>query len=89
MNGASRRPWQVPALLLLVAVVLIGTGIIGIFRVSYLQHPSWLWVIVPPIEVICGTVLLMVPLLRRLMREAAEDEEAERRDRERFPPSGR
>lgn len=86
MSDRPPQSWKGPALILLIAVLLIATGIIGILRVSYIQHPSWWLVILPPVEVICGTVLLLVPLLRRLMREAAEDEEAERRDAERFPP---
>jgi glucose dehydrogenase len=88
MNQAASRRWTGTALLLF-AVVLIGTGIIGIFRVSYIQHPRWIYVILPPIEVIFGTVLLLVPLLRRLMHEADEDEAAERRDAAQYPPPGR
>ncbi len=68
MTGEARRRWQGP-LLLLLAVLLVGTGIIGILSVSYLQHPSWLLVILPPAEVVVGTVLLLVPLLRRLSKE--------------------
>lgn len=71
MNEKSERPrrlWLGPFLLFL-AVILIATGITGILRVSYIQHPSWLLVILPPAEVVCGTILLLVPLLRRLMKE--------------------
>lgn len=63
-----RRRWLGP-LLLFVAVMLIATGITTILRVSYIQHPSWLLVILPPVEVVVGTILLLVPLLRRLMKE--------------------
>ena len=63
-----RRRWLGP-LLLFLAVLLISTGITGILRVSYLQHPSWWLVILPPAEVVIGTILLLVPLLRRLAKE--------------------
>jgi uncharacterized membrane protein len=89
MSKAATPRWFGPAFLLLIAVLLIGTGIIGILRVSYIQHPHWIYVILPPIEVILGTVLLLVPLLRRLMHEAAEDEAAERRDAAQHPPRPR
>ncbi len=68
MTQNAQHRWSGP-LLLLVAVLLIGTGIIGILRVSFLHHPTWLLVILPPIEVVAGTVLLLVPLLRRLSKE--------------------
>jgi uncharacterized membrane protein HdeD (DUF308 family) len=68
MTEKARRRWMGP-LLLLIAVLLISTGIMGILRVSYLQHPSWLLVILPPVEVVIGTILLLVPLLRRLSKE--------------------
>lgn len=68
-NGERpRRRWVGPFLLFL-AVMLIATGITSILRVSYIQHPSWLLVILPPVEVVIGTILLLVPLLRRLMNE--------------------
>ena len=68
-NGERpRRRWLGP-LLLFVAVMLIATGITEILRVSYNQHPSWWLVILPPVEVVAGTILLLVPLLRRLMKE--------------------
>jgi uncharacterized membrane protein HdeD (DUF308 family) len=63
-----RRRW-LGSFLLFLAVLLIATGIIGILRVSYLQHPNWWLVILPPAEVVSGTVLLLVPLLRRLAKE--------------------
>lgn len=68
MTEKTRRRWMGP-LLLLIAVLLISTGITGILRVSYIQHPSWLLVILPPAEVVLGTILLLVPLLRRLSKE--------------------
>ncbi len=71
MNEKSERPrrrWLGPFLLFL-AVMLIATGITGILRVSYLRHPSWWLVILPPAEVVGGTILLLVPLLRRLSNE--------------------
>jgi uncharacterized membrane protein HdeD (DUF308 family) len=71
MNEKGERPrrrWLGPFLLFL-AVMLIATGITGILRVSYLQHPSWWLVILPPVEVVGGTILLLVPLLRRLSKE--------------------
>ena len=71
MNENDERPrrrWLGP-LLLFIAVMLIATGITEILRVSFVQHPSWLLVILPPVEVVAGTILLLVPLLRRLMKE--------------------
>jgi membrane protein CcdC involved in cytochrome C biogenesis len=68
MTEKARRRWTGP-LLLLIAVLLISTGITFILRVSYVQHPSWLAVILPPVEVVVGTILLLVPLLRRLSKE--------------------
>ncbi|MDE3137125.1 MAG: hypothetical protein KGL59_11160 [Acidobacteriota bacterium] len=71
MNENGERPhwrWLGP-LLLFLAVILIATGITGILRVSYIQHPTWLQVILPPAEVVGGTILLLVPLLRRLSKE--------------------
>ncbi len=56
-------------LLLLAAVLLIATGITGILRVSYLERPGWLLVILPPAAVVLGTILLLAPLLRRLSKE--------------------
>jgi hypothetical protein len=63
-----RRRWLGPFLLFL-SVILVSTGILGILRVSYLKHPSWLLVILPPVEVVIGTILLLVPLLGRLAKE--------------------
>lgn len=63
-----RRRWLGPFLLFL-SVILVSTGILGILRVSFLPHPSWLLVILPPVEVVIGTVLLLVPLLGRLAKE--------------------
>jgi hypothetical protein len=71
MNEKSERPrgrW-LGSFLLFLAVLMIATGITGILRVSYIQHPSWLQVILPPAGVVLGTILLLVPLLRRLMKE--------------------
>lgn len=73
----SERRWLGPTLLLL-SVFMIGTGIAGMLRVAYIQRPSWLLVILPIVEVLIGCFLLLVPLLRRLSREADEQDEADR-----------
>jgi uncharacterized membrane-anchored protein len=67
-NEPPRRRW-LGTFLLFLAVLMIAMGITGILRVSYLQHPSWLLVVLPPVEVVGGTILLLVPLLRRLRNE--------------------
>jgi membrane protein YdbS with pleckstrin-like domain len=67
-NQEGPRRWFSPALLLL-AVLLIGGGVAGILRVSYIMRPSWFIVIAPCVAVVAGTVLLLVPLLRRLSQE--------------------
>lgn len=75
---SKSRRWLAPALLLF-AIVLIGTGITGMLGVSYMQHPSWTLVILPPVEMVLGCALLIFPLLRRLARESADQEESDRR----------
>ena len=77
----SERRWVGPTLLLL-AVFLMGTGIAGMLRVAYIQRPSWILVILPIGEVLIGCLLLLIPLLRRLSREADEQDEADRRTAE-------
>ncbi len=67
-SAEARGRWFSPALLLL-AVLLIGAGVVGILWVSYLARPSWFIVVAPCVAVVGGTVLLLVPLLRRLARE--------------------
>jgi hypothetical protein len=67
------RRWLGPAILL-AGVALIGLGVIGILRVSLSASVSWLAVILPVVAVVAGTVLLFIPLLRRLARESAEDD---------------
>lgn len=73
MSPHHPRRWLGPAILL-AGVVLMGLGVIGILRVSLSATASWLAVILPTVAVIAGTVLLFIPLLRRLSREAAEDD---------------
>ncbi|HEV2386178.1 MAG TPA: hypothetical protein VGS20_02880 [Candidatus Acidoferrales bacterium] len=73
MNAPKPRKWLGPALLL-AGVALVGTGAMGILRVSLSSSSNWLAVILPTLEVLAGTVLLFIPLLRRLAREAAEDD---------------
>lgn len=68
MTGETRRRSGFP-FLLLVAVLLIAAGITGILRVSFLERPGWLLVILPPAAVVLGTILLLVPLLLRLSQE--------------------
>lgn len=70
---------QLALTLLLVAVVLIGGGIAGMLRVSYIQHPSWTVVILPVVVVLLGCLLLLIPVLGRLSREANEQEDSDRR----------
>jgi hypothetical protein len=74
----SERRWVGPALLL-AAVALIGIGIAGMLRVSYIQRPSWAMLILPIVVALAGCAMLLIPLLRRLSREDAEQEEADRR----------
>jgi hypothetical protein len=80
----SRHRWVAPALLLL-GVVLMGSGITGMLRAAYIQHPSWALVILPPGEMLIGCLFLLIPLLRRLSQESAAQEEA---DRKAFPQGG-
>lgn len=67
-NPEEPQRWFPPALLL-AAVLLIGGGVAGILRVSYIMRPNWFIVIAPCVAVVAGTVLLLVPLLRRLAQE--------------------
>lgn len=75
----SKQPrWLAPALIL-AGVALMGVGIAEMLRVSYVQHPSWTMVIVPPVGVLIGCVMLLYPLLSRLARDSAAQEESDRR----------
>lgn len=75
---SRRRRWVLPALLLL-GVFMMGAGITEMLRVAYIQHPSWAQVILPPVGVLLGCLFLLVPLLRRLARESADQEESDRK----------
>ncbi|HVB34463.1 MAG TPA: hypothetical protein VNJ52_08855 [Patescibacteria group bacterium] len=70
----SEHRWIGPALLF-VGVLLMATGIAEMLRVSYIQHPGWTVVILPPVQVLLGCAFLLFPLLRRLSREAAADDD--------------
>ncbi|HVB99423.1 MAG TPA: hypothetical protein VNJ12_08875 [Candidatus Dormibacteraeota bacterium] len=68
------RRWTGPALFM-IGVLLFGVGIAGMLRVSYIQHPSWTLVILPPVGTLAGCALLLFPLLRRLSSEAGKEDE--------------
>jgi hypothetical protein len=75
MNGVRWTILAAP----LAGVALLGAGIAAMLRISYVQHPSWILVILPPVGAVLGSLLLIVPLLRRISREDAAVEESDRR----------
>lgn len=70
----------------LAGVAVLGAGIAMMLRISYIQNPSVISVILPPAAGLIGSLLLLVPLLRRLAREDTETEEADRQFDENRPP---
>jgi len=59
--------------LVLAGVILIGAGIERILASDYVHPTGWLAIALAPVEIIVGSVLLFVPLYRRLARESGSE----------------